>query len=886
MSSAVDSVTGGSESSSDGSSSSGSSGYGDTFSSGSSGQSFRDAQAGGGSSSGGSSSSSNDSGGGLLDDARNTVDNTVDDARNTVNDAVSGAQNVADTAGDVASNVSRSASEVADATRNQVDHAKDSNSEIEREIQRGDVGAAVDTAVESTGETYDNIARAADAAAGSTDEYVGSAEVNTDVSDDLTRGGLLSETRESNDGLLPGEAGGVDLSEEGFRRAAEDVNDFKKTFDGNEPVTIAGSDVPERVLQGAAGAGVDLLNVPSHIAMAETGVEVAANAPSAIQEYGAGEVAETATGVGAAMGKGMAGEATENPVEFASGTAFGLLTGAAIGKVGSTTARTARGYQATKDVPESRFVDFDEIQRGDVASGQSRLTRHSESAVGPEAKHAMPDDDFPIEPASDPVTELKHLSEAHSPSPIKEALDVGEGESALYHATGRRKGDTYMARSYRDYDPDAIYFAGSTSKNFLPDAGDPEIGFTDLKPRRPKPVKAVRSIFTDEKPTIVATAGKVEKMPDTVETRGDVSRFLRENANNERFYVQNENRQSGEAEALTAAHAAKKENPDPGAGIIGEGEGTEFVNLDEPLATEIRGEKVRIQAMRQRDYFAEGDAGTTKVDLEDSITESNLAEKMRDSPRPGGEPGTPVVPIGGLGYDGGPASGMSPSGPTSVDQFTTSDPYNGGGFGDAGAGDILDVGVGPGRSPGADGPGSTRPTGDGGGPTSPPNSGGPSGGDRSPFPGETGVPTGSPGSGGPSSGSPGSPTSPPGSGSPPSSPPESPPTPPQGGTSESGDPTTPVSSPPGGSPSTPITGPESQSTRPRRWSPESDPKKKKKEDGLEILGTSETYSYGVGTVGGLAFGSATSKPLDEVSRGPGEASKRSQGKSIGLDDIL
>ncbi len=43
-------------------------------------------------------------------------------------------------------------------------------------------------------------------------EYVETAEVDTEITDELTQGGLLSDRPETNEGLLPGSAYGVDLS--------------------------------------------------------------------------------------------------------------------------------------------------------------------------------------------------------------------------------------------------------------------------------------------------------------------------------------------------------------------------------------------------------------------------------------------------------------------------------------------------------------------------------------------------------------------------------------------------------------------------------------------------------------------------------------------------
>lgn len=861
--------------------------------------------------------------GGFVSSARDKVGDVVESGKEAAGEAVDTAKERAgdvkdaavDRARDVPENVREEAIRRQQAGQQTADGAF-SRTVGATEEKAQDAAGAVDNAADQTGEAIEDTGETAgdvyqyfdergpaelavdagDWAAGPAGdramEYAENAETDPDVTEDLTRGGVLSESPQDTSGVIPGEVGGTDVSEARLRRSAGKIDSFKQSFDKNPDVTVAGSDAPERVLQGAAGAGVDLLNVPSHVLLAETAVEAGANAPGAVQEHGGREVAETATGVGYAVGSAMAQEASDKPIEFTAGLGMDIATGAALGSAAKKGYVQTRGKVATRDIPDERTVEFNEIQRSDVASGQSRLTRHSESAVGSDAKHAMPDEDFPVEPASDPQTELQRLSESHTTPEIESALDVDEGENVLYHATGRTKGDTYEARSYRDYDPDAMYFSGSVSKNFLPDAGNPEISPLDVSLRRPKPVKAVRSLFSDENPTIVASAGKIDTMPDDATSRGDVSQFLKENTNNNRFYVQDPDsgRQTGEAEALVGAHAGRKENPDPGAGIIEEGEGTEFVNLNEPLQTEIRGEPVRIQAMRQRGYREGGE--TTLPDAGESYSPDELADSLESRGSPGGEAGTPVVPTFGLG--GGPAAGgpqgvdetgLSTRSPTPSAPQSSPGPSGGAtrGLGDAYALDVDDSGFGSGTRRSPDGPdrsstpdrsdpGSSPPTGGSGfgsGPESSP--GGPfdeSGPGSGAYPtGPTVPPSGDGSGGGGGSGSP--PPSPPGGGPGyPPGPTETPP--PSGGPGTPPGPSYTPSPNPGPSPGpgpNPLFNPTESTPRPRGEDNSRDRDDRgERELGVYDIPFQNPIASGTQVLG-FSMGSGSSLPFDETGDG-------------------
>lgn len=773
-----------------------------------------------------------------MDDARRTAGETAEDSARRARDAARDAADAADeasrrvdqtvdrasgTVDDVASGVSRSAGEVADAGRDQVDHAADTYGEMGRELQEGDVGGAVDTAVGSTGETFDNAARAADAAAGSTDEYVGSAEVNTEISDDLTRGGVLSETANDNSGLVSGftyepfgpDAPGLDFSEEGFRRASESVDSVKDSFDDNDPVTVMGSDAPERVLQGAAGAGVDLLNAPSHIMMAETGIEVAQNAPGEIQEHGFGEVAETATGVGAAVGGAMAREAKQNPLEFGSGTAFGFVTGVGLGRAASKAGKAADSARMRAG---KQKVDMEDVTNPDTIDYYEGRNTDSENLFP----------GFDSRSGEAPDETIRRQGEEYTPDEVKQDLGpTAEDETYLTHMTNYDFDQSFEAGvpKSRPSDPDnAMFWGPEGSPNFAgfdPGEGTSTGMFSSLKPRLPR-----KSDFTADTNDALMSRMRVDVEPDRVGnekstradpsgpedfnddgqlvTPGDESHFLSEEAEQGTAYVRNQNnRNLGEAETVV-----------PG--------GSEFRELSSDYYSELGGELVNVRLFDPVDADRRGPIDETGGVLDSDIDDGGVVDEtggavktydeiVRESGRSNSPEGTPVAPTFTTGTEGG-ASSAGGQGP--VDPGTYGGPVDElGGFG---RGFYDDVGTSsqPGTSSGGGNTPSPPPTSpplDEFGPTSPTNS----------------PPTSDPPSSGPPSSPPMDefgPTSPPSS-TPPSDPPSSGPTsmpfdelgpssPPGSTPPSSGGPSSPPGSPPPWSPPGGYDGGGSSSTSP------------------------------------------------------------------------
>jgi len=125
-----------------------------------------------------------------------------------------------------------------------------------------------------------------------------------EITDSLTRGGVLSERPGSSEGLLPGSIRGVNLSEQGFRSAAGDVSDFADTFEDNDPVTVNNSVIPEKARQGFATTGVELgATVVQSPALADTGVEVLTNALGQLMEEGPVDVDKAVCKVGLITGQ-------------------------------------------------------------------------------------------------------------------------------------------------------------------------------------------------------------------------------------------------------------------------------------------------------------------------------------------------------------------------------------------------------------------------------------------------------------------------------------------------------------------------------------------------------------------------------------------------------
>ncbi len=232
---------------------------------------------------------------------------------------------------------------------------------------------------------------------------------STDVTDDLTRGGFLSETPEGDSGLLPGEIAGVDISEDRFQGAAKWGEEQKAEFDKGGD--FLGSPTAESALQGAAGVGVDVLNVPQHIQTVETTAEVAQNLPGAVDEHGAGKVGSTVAGVGAAVGESIVKDAKEDPVEFGSGAVFGYATGAAAGRAAGKTGRAVRD--------RLRTAGGSKVDAGDLANEDVLRYTETDGAEGDQFPGATDPDTY----QSDPAEAVREQADDFTPGEVEDFFD-------------------------------------------------------------------------------------------------------------------------------------------------------------------------------------------------------------------------------------------------------------------------------------------------------------------------------------------------------------------------------------------------------------------------------------------------------------------------------
>ncbi|MDB2293692.1 hypothetical protein PM085_15655 [Halorubrum ezzemoulense] len=181
----------------------------------------------------------------------------------------------------------------------------------------GSDSGIVDRVTSTVGSAVDNVA-----------DNVGTPD--SDITDRLTTGGLLSESPGTADGVVPGTVGGVDVSEQRLQQEAAETRQARnERFENSEELTVAGSDLPDRVITGAAQTASAVANPAGLATSAETALEVGTSAPGAIADEGAGDVAQTAAAVGVEAGERTVDAAQQNPAEFAGGAAFGVAAGTA-----------------------------------------------------------------------------------------------------------------------------------------------------------------------------------------------------------------------------------------------------------------------------------------------------------------------------------------------------------------------------------------------------------------------------------------------------------------------------------------------------------------------------------------------------------------------------
>jgi len=670
-----------------------------------------------------------------LDRATQTVEQTRNRGRQALDDATAAASSAKGAADSVADDIVGDAEEFQQDLTESVNQRRTQPSDRVQGFANGDPDVFQDPSSGSSGssglrDTVDQGIR--DVSGGelrlsddftSTDDWFDNAQFNDDLANDLTTGGVMSEDQEK-----------------WWQDRAEWVDGYKDNFDNREDITIAGSDAPERALEGAAGAGVDLLNVPQHVLTAETALEIGQNTPGAISEYGASSYAQTASLTGAAVGNSMVQDAKSDPVGFVSGLGLEAVAGAGIGRAASQSAKAARTLGKTK-------VDADQVTNPDTVDYYNN--------AGGDQSDRFPG--FRPQDGETPAEAFRRQGEEFTPEQVQAELgETRETETYATHGTNFDFGSEFEAgiEKSRPSDPDNAMFVGP---EFSPGFAGIEAGgsgglssLSSLRPRLPR----VEDFRGGDQQMIVSRMN-VDEVPESVGDEaatggspmapGDESRFLAEDADQGNAYVRNsQNRNLGEAEALV-----------PG--------GTTFREVsDSNLYTEIGGETVDIRLFEtpdaQRPLEADLDASQSNLGGSQSglgfdegglYTADNLPSSGRTTPQ-----GTPTAPTFTGGYGGGSAgaggsggagpgvgpmdldeTGLSPeSGPSSTTSPPSSRPNTPSSRG-SGSPSSTGSSIGPGYSGSPIGSNPTSP------PASPPGSTG--------SPGSSGSPgsAGSPGNG-------------------------------------------------------------------------------------------------------------------------------------------
>jgi len=240
---------------------------------------------------------------------------------------------------------------------------------------------------------------------------INEAEANEEIVDRATTGGLLSE-RGGSAGLFPDQLGDgrVDISETRLRETAETASAAGQNLDlGSvtsaqaavvspfvggqgvepdardlDPTTDAapGSEsIPEEAIEGAAAVPLDF---PGAAAEAETGAEAGQSllVDDQLEDFGAREVAETATAQGRDRAAQTGAAIQQNPAGFAGAVGAGALLGGAGAAAGSSTLRA--GLRAEVDPRIGPFGTTIETRAGrgvrdflDDDRGQAQLLPES-----------------------------------------------------------------------------------------------------------------------------------------------------------------------------------------------------------------------------------------------------------------------------------------------------------------------------------------------------------------------------------------------------------------------------------------------------------------------------------------------------------------------------
>ncbi|WP_435128395.1 hypothetical protein [Halobaculum sp. D14] len=350
----------------------------------------------------------------------------------------------------------------------------------------GDVGQTVGGLVQSGGAAYAKSSAIGDVAAGGTDEYVGSAQVDTGFTDRSTQsGGWLTEEQEQKLGVAS-----QNFSEDA-QMLADVATDYSPTamtseaFKGvtrdygiSTSATIAGQNVSlynqqgegirERAIEGAISGGLGLGNVFSYASTAETGAEVAANAPQAARRAGPAATAATVT----AMGRMMTGQAaqsiTQNPARTLGGVGsefvFGIGAGKVAGSLGRVTndrLRTIGGeYVEPEGITNQDTVDYYEGQsqeKGDKFPGAESPERYRNSPAGTVRSQAER-----FTPSS--VENFFRRYGVNQGTTLKKAIEVEPEGPGISRSPGKSTG---FKTQKGDYESPGAFAGPEMSPNFL-----------------------------------------------------------------------------------------------------------------------------------------------------------------------------------------------------------------------------------------------------------------------------------------------------------------------------------------------------------------------------------------------------------------------------------
>jgi len=601
------------------------------------------------------------------------VQSRVGDVTAGVGDAVS---DVRDAGGEVADDVRTGAGRVGAAVgdavgtpeRAPVDAAAPDPASFEPDAAGPDVGPPSlgvsdrvrDRTVETAPSPGEFDADAAGPAIRDTLDERASADIDRDVTGDLTTGGLLSETADGRSGLLPGEIGGVDVSEQRLREASANIDDrLTGGFDDNPELTVAGSDAPDRFITGGADVAADVIN-PAGLALgAETATEVATSAPGAVADEGAGDVAATAFGVGAAAAGATIDSARENPARTAGGAVFGFAPGAVAGRGLGLAGRSVRD--------RVRTAGGTRVDATDVTSESVVRNIDTDGVEG----ERFPGADDPGLFRTDPAAAVREQADRNTPAAVDELFgDQGVGDGTTVKkaldtepdgpergraGTGFTSAPDEVDGAF-DYETPGSFVGPELSPNFL------RVGGRDA---RLSPIPGLPDF--GNRPTGVLARTDVEN-PDA-DTLDEFNVEMRERAGESTAVTKPAGEGNpGEIEAVIPP-GAEFEPVQSGGLLSGAarrlGIGSEFY-------TEIGGRRVPLRPVAP-DRDADGDSGSgggglfgggddDSAPLGSYVTEP---EQPVDRPLPGSTPSVPgSSPFGGRSDVSSPDRGVEPQGST------------------------------------------------------------------------------------------------------------------------------------------------------------------------------------------------------------------------------